>query len=195
MRAERPENYVSTTIIDTAGPFLRAMADTLPSEYNRALRSIGYFLQQEIKAGMRNASPGGERWAPMSPITGAIRRIRRGRNYAKPGGRLAQLIRYNHDPAGKVLAVGWIDKRVAKLAVPFQAGSDTATTGRQRRLFNILGTKSRTVRLAQKISIPARPAIEPVYQANRAEIPARMTRRIAELIAKTANKNIAKIIK
>ena len=183
------------TIIDRAGPYMELLARTMPAEFNRAIRHIGFWLRGQIKAGMRTGAPGGIPWKETSRVTRIMRRVRGSRQYTRPGGRLAQLVRYKHDKSGMAVHIGWIDKRVSRLAYSFQEGGEQRATHKQRRLYYALGTDFGYLLLGKTIKTPARQAIGPVYNLHRAEIPVRMEQRIQQYMAQSNARAGSRVIK
>lgn len=50
------------TITDSATPYLNFIADTKPDWVRKALKSTGWMMQKEIKAGIRSGAPGGRKY-------------------------------------------------------------------------------------------------------------------------------------
>jgi hypothetical protein len=183
----------NVTVLDQAGPVLARMARELPNEYNRALRHLGYVMQQEIKAGMRSGAPAGKPWPAPSKATAAIRRMLRGgggtggavgagvRAQRIAGGKLKNLIRYKHNKDRRRVDIGWIDDRkVRRLAWLFQEGQDQTTTWKQRRLY-----RRAKLKVGSSIKIPSRQAISPIHEKMRPEMESIMLKRIDSYINKT----------
>jgi hypothetical protein len=205
-------------ITDTAGPYLQLLAATFPKEAGRAVRHVAWYLREEIKRTFD--APGGRPLQRKSPIEAEIQQAntmllgstRRGRKRAARraelrgrytgrtlyrratpaalGGRLRHLVRYRFDQATAKAQIGWIDDKAARIGESFQAGKVQTATPRMRRLYNIIGR-----RLSRQIRVPARPVIQPVYEANRAEIPRRMEQRITEYLQKANGRAGARVLR
>lgn len=57
------------TITDTATPYLEFIAKTKPDWTRKAMKSVGWMMQKEIKAGIKSGSPGGHKYANFMPPT------------------------------------------------------------------------------------------------------------------------------
>ena len=57
------------TIVDTATPYLEFIAKTKPDWTRKAMKSVGWMMQKEIKAGIKSGSPGGHKYANFMPPT------------------------------------------------------------------------------------------------------------------------------
>ena len=55
------------TIHDTATPYLQFIADSKPDWMRKALKSTGWMMQKEIKAGIRSGAPGGKKYSEFMP--------------------------------------------------------------------------------------------------------------------------------
>ena len=183
-------------IEDDAGPFLARLAREFPAELNRALRHLGWWLRQELRQGMANNAPGGEQADPLSDIhvyrlfddvrgrhkvyaIGSRRRLG-ARNLRMAGsiyGRLIRAVGYRHDPGRQMVQVGWLSSAAAARAAELQAGGRQPITARMRRFAFAAGVP--LGRDKTHIDLPARPVIDPTFEAVRGEIPERVERRMA----------------
>lgn len=177
---------MSAKIINTATPFLENVAKNNPKYRDRALKSAGWFLQQEIKKGIVKQAPGGQPYKPFSSVTTSRRleaiRGRRGqkaRNLRaphRPMGRLRPATRYKFYSDSHRVLVGWISKSAERLGTIQEIGKKVPVTPKMRKFFWAAG-----YRLSKKkkyIFIPKRPTIDPEYRKNMSKIPKYMKEKI-----------------
>lgn len=182
---------VAPTIIridDKAMPYLAWMAASLPRMFNRALKSIGWWMRGQIRKGMATENPGGiMKWPALSRVTQTrvldayrgLRKKKRGRGYIRPrrfkfsklkaGGKLYQAVVYR--AANMQVQIGWMTPSAAKAGQLFQTSFERPVTPKMRRFFNVAGLKLG----AGPIKHPARELIKPVYDASQTEILRRIT--------------------
>lgn len=177
---------VKTQIIDTATPFFQRLARESPNEFRKALKSAGWWLRGEIKAGIRAGAPGGRPYAPFSDITTGrlLRRKgqRRSRSQHRPMGRLYQATVYKYYRDSNRVIVGWVSKSAEEIGLKQERGHVTQITPRMRRFFWASGiplSKGKTT-----LVIPRRPTIGPEYRENAPKIPWYIEQKIEEYIRK-----------
>lgn len=165
-------------IVDLATPKMKRLADKFPTYFPRALKSTGWWMREEIKAGIRAGAPGGVRYAPYSPVTktrvldsmrgrgktshGRWRAPRRLAEH-KPMGRLYQATRYKYHADSRRVRIGWISKTAEELGTVHERGKHVRITPRMRRFFWAAGIPLR--REKSYIYIPKRLTYEPEYRA------------------------------
>jgi hypothetical protein len=204
-------------ILNTAGPYLQYLAATFPTEAGRAVRHVAWFLRDEMRRTFD--APGGRPLKAKTNISNEIQQAntlllgstRRGRKraarkaelagkytsrtlnrratYPALGGSLRRLIRYQFNPGTAKAEIGWLNNRAARIGESFQAGKVQTVTPRMRRLYNIIGR-----RVGRQIRVPERPVIQPVYEANRNEIPRRMEQRILEYLQKANSRAAGRVL-
>jgi len=176
----------TVSVKDDAGPFLDYMARTLPGEFDKALRSSGWWLKREIQQGIRGGSPAGRPYSPLSwittnrvlqrPLGGYLlwtgsgwkntRRIQRKQRIPSKGwralGRLYGAVRYRFYKDSRKTVVGWINKSAERLGMIQEEGKNVRITERMRRFFWASGIPLK--KETRYIKIPARPTIGPVYE-------------------------------
>jgi len=176
-------------IINTATPFLRQVSGELPRETRRAIKSAGWWLQQDLKRGIAAGAPGGQQYEPFSKLptklrsinkSGKFKKVRRS-NKKKPLGRLGSAVRYKFYSDSIRAVVGWISSSAEKLGSLQEQGGKTMITSKMRRMFRAAG-----ILLSRKteLRIPKRPTIQPEYRAKAPEIPIYVEGKIMEYLRK-----------
>jgi hypothetical protein len=174
-------------IINTATPFLRRVASELPRETRKAIKSSGWWLQQDLKRGIAAGAPGGQQYERFSQLPSRLRTRKRKRKRVwgerntrkKPLGRLGAAVRYKFYSDSIRAVVGWISPGAKRLGTLQEQGKNTTVTPRMRKMFAAAG-----IPLGRKaeIRIPRRPTIEPEYRAKAPEIPRYVETKILEYI-------------
>lgn len=190
-------NMGEVKIVDAATPFLKKLAEQMPNEFNRALRSTGWWLKKEVQEGIKSGAPGGQQYTSFSGIkTSKTKKYKTTRHEGKmvvfgsysrkpgkPLGRLGTAVRYQYYGDSRRVLIGWLSQSAAKLGELHEGGGEVALTAKARRFLwaNAVPVSKATT----KIVIPRRPTIGPEYQQNQAAVPV--------YIEKTMWKHILKI--
>ena len=170
-------------IVDAATPFLKKLAAAMPAEFDRALKSTGWWLRKEIQTGMDAGSPGGQDYKPFSGIkTSGSKKYKTGRHEGrmvvfgaynrkagKPLGKLRSAVRYDYYADSRRVLIGWLSQSAAKLGELHEAGGQVDVTPKMRRFMwaNAVPMAASTT----KIAIPRRPTIGPEYAQHQAAVP------------------------
>jgi len=202
MKARGDDMDIETKIVDTATPFLRYLADSFPKEFDRALKSTGWWLREDIKAGIRAEAPGGQPYKPYSSITKSrILDSMRGRKKGKRGKYLKpRILRAAHKPMGRLYSatryqfygdsrrviIGWISKSAERLGTLQEKGGTIKITPKMRRFFWAAGIPLSKGR--QTLRIPARPTIDPEYRENAPKVPGYIENKIWDYIKRAEKK-------
>lgn len=175
-----------TKIIDTATPFLKKIANKNPEYMDRAVKSAGWYMQQEIKQGIRSGAPGGRPYRNYSDITRSrtleAMRGRKGKRKRrlsaahKPMGRLYNAVRYKFYSDSHRVLVGWVSRSSEKIGTIQEEGKRVNVTPKMRKFFWAAGYNISPKK--RYIEIPARPTIDPEYRENRREIPQYIEKKI-----------------
>ena len=177
-------------INDTATPFLKRVAGQLPNEFDRALKSTGWWLRSEIREGIQQGAPGGQPYKQFSGLptklsretsyyrkaakagrdTSRIRRYQRiSRGERRPLGRLGSAVRYRYYKDSRRVIIGWISQSAEKLGTMHEKGGQVAITPKMRQMFMASGIGLSAGKT--HIYIPRRPTIGPEYTENAPKIP------------------------
>lgn len=177
-------------INDEATPFLNRVANNLPEQFDRALKSTGWWLRGEIRAGIAQGAPGGQPYKPFSGLptkltretshyrkaiktgrdTSRIRRYQKiTRKDRRPLGRLGPAVRYRYYQDSRRVVIGWISPSAEKLGTLHEKGGQVAITPKMRRMFFAAGIGLSAGKT--HIYIPKRPTIEPEYMEKAPKIP------------------------
>jgi hypothetical protein len=180
----------TVTVQDMATPWLRYMMQMQPEYLRKSMKSLGWYMQKEIKAGIKSKSPGGSSYTPfMDPRIRAqlegkrersavLQHLAQGsrayRGIAKyqtmhitgrrrqyaPMGKLKNAIGYQYDDAAKQLKVGWLSKAAVRLGEIMENGGTKTVTPALRKYYWAHGVPINNDKTV--IKIPARPTIEPM---------------------------------
>lgn len=150
---------------DNATPFLQMVLRENPQWMSSALKSTGYWAQKEIKAGIRSGTPGGRKYADLTPLwmrrkldKAFSHRVKR--NY-KPLGQLVQAVEYDGKKASKgLVTVGWFSRSAVHLGSKHEKGFFTEINEKMRQTFKISGIKLPEEK--RQISVIARPTFKPM---------------------------------
>ncbi len=181
----------SVKLIDTASPFVKMVARDFPKSIQRGLKSTGWWMQQEIKAGIRSGAPGGQRYEAFSKIknlsntydtiklnrlskkTGKQKFVRsrhiinemvREKGRHSPLGRLVNAVGYQYYTDGQRVIVGWLSASAIDIGTKLEQGFTTSVTPKMRKMFIASGLKlGKSV-----IKTPKRETYGPIYQAKQA---------------------------
>lgn len=173
-------------INDEATPFLKRAAGQLPREFDRALKSVGWWLRGEIKEGIKSGAPGGQPYKPYSSITTSKKFDRRKgiwrRGPHQPMGRLYSAVQYRFYKDSRRVIVGWITRSAERLGTIQETGKTMAITPRMRRYFWASGFPLSAGKT--HIYIPKRPTIGPEYIENAPKIPGYIENKIWNYLEK-----------
>ncbi len=183
-------SYYNVQIVDKATPFLKRAADELPREFNKALKSTGWWLREEIKEGIKTGAPGGQPYQSFSGLpsklnretsyyrrakkagrdTSRIRRYQKIRRREKaPLGRLRAAVRYKFYGDSRRVIIGWISRSAERLGTLHETGGKVEITPKMRRMFLSSGIGLSAGKT--HIFIPKRPTIGPEYIENAPKVP------------------------
>ena len=154
---------VDLLFIDGATPWLQYMAATKPDWMRKALKSFGWYAQQQIKAGIRSGGPGGDQYAEFMPpdMRSSLIAYHGGKAKKKfpPLGKLVNAVGYEYDAGNNIVRVGWLSASAVALGEKIEEGYDKIITDKMRRFFWAAG-----VGLSDKndIEVPARHTFGPM---------------------------------
>ena len=173
-------------VIDLATPYIKLLANSFPQYFNRALKSTGWWLSQEIKKGIRSGAPGGEQY----PALSGLRKSRRGRLYSgQPKqhlGRLARAVGYRYYSDSRRVVVGWLSKSAVSLGEKHEQGAQVAITPKMRRYFWASG---RPISAGKThITLPRRRTFGPIYRQKGPEEPKYIENKIWQYINEVKTK-------
>ena len=126
-------------IIDGATPFLQYMAQTKPDWMRKAMKSFGWFSQQQIKKGIRSGAPGGQQYAKgMS----AFQRKALGEHWFSRMnmlGKLVNAVGYEYKADEQKTVVGWLSQSAIRVGTRQEEGLTHPITEGVRRVFFAAG--------------------------------------------------------
>lgn len=145
---------------DEFSPYVKFILATKPEWVSKIMKSLGWQIQQETKKGIKEGSPGGERFSPFSPINLRSKmRKKPGRASKTPLGKLVNAIGYEFKSIEQAVNVGWLSQSAASLGWKAEKGSTQQVTDKMRRKYSALG-----IPVKDKIKRPARPIWEPTIK-------------------------------
>lgn len=146
-------------VTDEIQPFLQRMAAQNKKSLKSAAKSLGWFLQKEIKEGVRSGSPGGETFTERRPFE--VRKALGGGSAAKNWyGRMIRAIGYQYDEG--ILRVGWTSKTSAMYGRKQEFGYKTLVTDAIRKKFGEAGYPLRPS--TRFITLPERNVFDPMSE-------------------------------
>ncbi len=166
---------------DLASPWIEKAIRTFPTYRRSALKSLGWMMQKEIKAGIQSGAPGGKTYTPLSDVgkkrTGERPTLRKGEPRKRVLGKLRNAIGYQYRDGA--LVVGWLSRTAVYMGSIHEQGKAIPATEKMRRFWWASRGKNRGFRYygvshtkiialrrgTRKIVIPARPTIGPMRAA------------------------------
>lgn len=149
-------------IIDNATPWLKGMAAGAPEWKRKALKSAGWMMQKEIKAGIRSGAPGGRRYTKGLPADKRkmLEKMlgNKGKSKYPMMGRLVNAVGYQYKD-GRVV-VGWLSASAVNIGTKQELGLIRQVTDNMRYAFWAAGIPISRDR--STIAIPARPTFAPM---------------------------------
>lgn len=181
-----PEIDVGLKVIDLATPFMKFLARSFPRYFDRALKSAGWWLQKEIKAGIRSGAPGGVPYPSYSGLRKSkSRRLYRGIP-KQPLGRLSRAVGYQFYSDSRRVVVGWLSKSAVRLGTKHEEGFQTEVTPRMRMFF---GTSGFPIGAGKThITLPRRRTYGPIYREKGPEVPKYIEGKIWQYIKEAKEK-------
>ena len=174
------------------------MAEKNPSWCRSALKSTGWMIQKEIKAGIRSRAPGGKPYVKGMPA-GRRRLLDAGqgrktfRTY-RPMGKLLQAVGYDKSGVGQdgsgSVKIGWLSASAVQIGTIQETGKTIPVTTKMRRYFWAMGVKLQ--KSTKEIKIPARPTYEPMRAKLEPVIPTYFERKIYEYWTGNTTRSSAK---
>lgn len=159
---------------DDLSPFLNRIIDEKPQWIGSALKSAGYWSQQQIKRGIKSGAPAGQQYTPLIPAW-ARRKIDEAlghdprRNYNVLG-KLANAVGYDKTRASEgIVTVGWLSQSAVVIGTKQEDGFFNTVTEHMRRAFAIAGfpiPEGQTT-----IQVAARPTYSPMRPVIQAGAP------------------------
>lgn len=150
-------------IIDGATPWLEYMATTKPDWLRKALKSFGWYSQQQIKAGIKSSAPGGRAYAEFMPPDMRARLEAVFGNSPKkrysPLGKLVNAVGYEFDADKQIVRVGWLSDSAVRLGENIEQGYSKAITDKMRRYFWAAGV---SLSAKSEINVAARHTFGPM---------------------------------
>jgi hypothetical protein len=166
------------TVHDNATQLLLDAVENFPEANDHALKGVGWYMQQEIKTGIKSGAPGGQPF-PAQTMINARLKSSAGKRRAKRGtgnqlGKLYSAVRYKFSAEGYV-RIGWITSTAERLGTIQERGATFTITPKMRRMYHAAG-----VPLGKKSSIviPRRATIGPEYAENKSQIPREYEKRL-----------------
>ena len=154
---------VSVEYDDSAAPWLEGALRNWPQYDKRALKSVGWMLSKEMKAGIKSGAPGGKAYQALS----GLRKVKSYEEHVlkrrKPGtflGKMARAIGYEYRETDGSLYVGWLSKSAARFGTMLQGGQKETVSPKMRAFFAASGVFLK--KSTSAIELPARPTIEPL---------------------------------
>ena len=148
---------ITVDIEDQISPFLQYMAKTTPDFMRKAAKSLGWYVQSQVKKGVRSGHPGGQQFAERMPWK--ARKLLNANARSGWYGRMINAIGYEYK--GGIVSIGWTSATSARYGEIQETGTKRDITPAMRRfwgskLIPLKGTTS-------TLNLPARPFFAPVF--------------------------------
>ncbi len=151
------DNFIEIDVTDEIGPLFERLAANHKRSLKSIAKSLGWFLQKEIKKGVRSGSPAGSTFTERRPY--GVRAALGGGSAAKQWyGRMTQAIGYQYDNG--VLRIGWTSRTSAAYGRKQEFGFKTRVTNEIRKKFREAGFP--LSKDTEYIVLPDRPFFEPM---------------------------------
>ena len=172
-------------MIDNISPEIKWIIENKPDWTRKALKSTAWYVQQEVRAGIKSGAPGGVKYADLmnpdrriqleSARTGGKKN--RGRNAILKN--LYGAVGYKYDSSQKV-TIGWLKDWSILVGGWMEEGKTETVSSKMRRLFLAagIGIKPETTTLR----VPARPTWGPMFQFLRDKIPVYFEKKFVEYL-------------
>ncbi|MCF4150221.1 hypothetical protein L2W58_00160 [Dethiosulfovibrio sp. F2B] len=178
---------------DMATPWVEDVIREFPEFRRRALKSVGWMMQKEIKKGIESGAPGGRRYAPLSGVARGVkaksklRVMKKKKVRSGPLGKLRKAVGYQYKDDGS-LTVGWLSKSAVYLGSMQEKGRRLPVTEKMRRFWwsgarakkwpKVLKKGVRLRKETREIILPARPTIGPMREVLVPRIPGYFVKKI-----------------
>ena len=151
------ETFLEIDVTDEIMPLLQRMTGNYQKSLKSAAKSLGWFMQKEIKEGVRSGEPGGQIFVERRPyeVRAALGDGKAARAWY---GRMIRAIGYQYDDG--TLRIGWTSKTAARYGEKQEFGYDTKVTDEIRKRFERAGYPLR--KSTKVIHLPERPIFEPM---------------------------------
>ncbi|MDF2631430.1 MAG: hypothetical protein K0Q85_26 [Caproiciproducens sp.] len=170
---------------DEARPLFNRIITEKPQWLGSAMKSAGYWAQQELKKGIRSGAPGGRQYRALMPayLRSKLEGVVSGkakRTY-KPLGDLVQAVGYDKSRAREgIVTTGWLSASAVRIGTKQEKGFITAVTDKLRNAFHAAGLKIGENKT--QITIQALPTYQPMHPLIEKGAPERVQAKIADYI-------------
>lgn len=154
---------VHVEITDYATSWLEWAAKEFPKFTASALKSTGWMMQKEIKAGITRKAPGGKAYLPTMPakkrklFEQAFGRTPKGQYPVM--GKLRQAIGYEFNKNRQEVTVGWLSISAVRIGKRLEEGFRTPVSDKMRLALASVGIFTRS----DVWDVPPRPTIGPMF--------------------------------
>ena len=173
--------YGSVLIVDDASPWLKWAAKEFPGYLRSALKSVGNWLREEVKKGMKAKAPGGRRWVKQRMNTKQRQSLEKVMGGPVKGryplmGRLASSVGYQYIESEEAVIVGPRSQSGYRLFALHETGFTRTVTPRMRAAYakTLTPLKAETAQIHTR----ARPTWEPVFRRYSPEFAPRIEEKI-----------------
>ena len=109
---------MTITVADECESYLQALGADIPNWRSKALRSLGWMMQDAIKRGIKSKSPGGKPYPMRHRMSAFDRNMMHPelmQSRYPPLGKLVQAIGYQYREKQQAVLVGWLSRSAAAL--------------------------------------------------------------------------------
>lgn len=170
-------------IIDEATGYLQGLANKFPVFWQRSLKSLGWMMQKEIKAGIQSGAPGGQPYDKKMPVAkrqllDTIFRHKAQRAYPLFG-KLRTAVGYDKSKVDQGwITVGWLSRSAVYYGSKMEKGVFYNVTRKMRYAFKMGGLNVRK----EEIIVPKRETFGPMRQVLEPRVVPYLIEKMAALI-------------
>lgn len=172
----------SVEIVDDADEFLKFYSEKFPDLIRKAAKSAGYFIQKQIKEGIKSGAPGGEKYKNLFPEPFRSRLDGFANGDKKPLGNLVNAISYTVKKNKGIMniSIGWKSPTAERYGLIQEKGLLRPFTARLRSEFIQAGLHPKIDK--ENVIIPARPTYGPMFKVLEPQISPYMKKKIDQYL-------------
>lgn len=168
---------LTVNVIDEVNPVVKNLLQNNATFMRRVTKSVGWWMQSEIKKGIKSGAPGGSSFKKRTPY----RRVRAKLVPHAPTawyGKMRQAIGYEYKGMGSVV-IGWTSRTSAMYGDMQEHGATRQVTAKVQKKYAAAGVPLKK----SAIKLPARPVFDPMTTELRAKAPSYIEEKVAEYVA------------
>ena len=158
-------NFIEINVSDEIKPLLERLGKRSKRSIKSASKSLGWFIQSEIKEGIRSGHPGGEQFKERIPLE-VRQKLGKGSAASEWYGQMVNAIGYQYNEG--ILRIGWASKTSSVYGNKQEFGYRTKVTDAIRKHYAEAGVPLNKEK--QYLELPDRPFFEPMADELRPKV-------------------------